>query len=179
MFFSVSSRALRPHVSHAASFPWKFRSVRLLSPSAKCPEGSGKLCPNCAQLVHWGLTGNLLENVAELCAGNFLIKSVHNLRKSFKNLVFFDIQILPAAISKLVSCFFLHFVAEGHTFFLIKGFLWRPSCDAYDPWSASGWQRQGMIQPPRAKNVWPQVFAQWYFSMQNIDVFEKMGKFSL
>ena len=68
---------------------------------------------------HW----HLLEGVAELCVGDFLIESVHNPRKYMKKQCVFDVLVLPAAISKLDSVFFTHSAAEGRTFFLARRFL--------------------------------------------------------
>ena len=55
--------------------------------------------------------------------GDFLIKSVHNLRKHIKNSVFFDIPLLPADSSKPISVFSTHFAAEGRTFFFENAIL--------------------------------------------------------
>ena len=62
----------------------------------------------------------------ESWVGDFLIKSIHDLRTYSKNLVFFDVWVLSAAISKLVFVFFTHFAAEGRTFFLTWHFFSAP-----------------------------------------------------
>ena len=162
-----------------ASFPWRFRSVRLLSPTAKCPEGPGKLCPNCAQLVHWGLTGKPWEGLVELCVGDFLIESVHNPRKYMKNIVFLTFGFYQPPSQNWFS-FFLRISSQRGAQFWRSGILSQPQLwDLRGP--ASQW-RAAARHDRTTDSEWGLATSPLWvvcISMQNIDVFERAVNFAL
>ena len=112
-------RACRPHLNHKArKLPIESSSSVAVDRDCKMSTGSqqamAKLCAARPLRFYW----QPLVGALELSVGDFLSKSVHNLRKHIKNLVFFDIPLLPADSSKPISGFSTHFAAEGRTFFL-------------------------------------------------------------
>ena len=129
--FSSPRRALWPHLDHKASkLPIKRSSRVAVKRDYKMSTGPrqamAKLCAARPLRFYW----QPLVGALELSVGDFLIKSVHNLRKHIKNLVFSDIRLLPADSSKPISGFSTHFAAEGRTFFLKMHFFkkyWWPS----------------------------------------------------
>ena len=111
-------RACRPHLNHKArKLPIESSSSVAVDRDCKMSTGSrqavAKLCAARPLRFYW----QPLVGALELSVGDFLIKSVHNLRKHIKNLVFSDIRLLPADSSKPISGFSTHFAAEGRTFF--------------------------------------------------------------
>ena len=100
-------RACRPHLNHKPrKLPIESSSSVAVDRDCKMSTGSrqavAKLCAARPLRFYW----QPLVGALELSVGDFLIKSVHNLRKHIKNLVFFDIPLLPADSSKPISVFF-------------------------------------------------------------------------
>ena len=62
---------------------------------------------------HW----HLLEGVAELCVGDFLIESVYNLRKYIKNLVFLTLWFYQPPSQNRIPFFYAFRRRGAHIFF--------------------------------------------------------------
>ena len=127
MFFSARSRAFRPHASHTASkLPVKISFSAAAEPEGKMFRGPWQAVPKLCAAHPLRFNWHSLEDVVELCVGDFLNEFVYNLRKHIKHIVFLTFWFYQWPSQNWFSFFLRISSQRGAHFLLTRHFFSGP-----------------------------------------------------